>query len=70
MSYAQHVRHARNHRKDRKAQPVIMSTGSGFWPSGAFLERWNEHVAECKARGEQPMGCEDYYNSALYRGQP
>jgi hypothetical protein len=68
MSYAQHVKHSRNHRKDKDRQPIIMTTGSGFWPSRAFLEEdyW-PYVEQCERDGTTPMSGEAYYQSLLRR---
>ena len=68
MSYAQHVRHSRNHRKQRHAQPVYFSTGSGFWPSQAFLdEDYGPYVEDCKVKGVEPMECEASYRQMIAR---
>ena len=69
MSYNQAVKHGRKHPKGHRT-PVIMSTGSGFWPSGAFLEEWEEYRVECSAQGTKPLGCEAYYNASMKGSLP
>lgn len=64
MSYEQEMKWSRKHRKGTKLV-IIMSTGSGFWPSGAFLEEWCEYCAECKKNGLAPLSCEAYYDSQV-----
>lgn len=51
-------------------QPVLMSTGSGFWPSHAFLagDFW-PYLEACKAAGVEPLCVEAYYRARL-RGGP
>ena len=66
MSYAQAMKWARKHPRGGKIQPVIMSTGSGFWPSRAFLEDdYFPYLEKCKTEGIEPMECEAYYRSKL-----
>ena len=61
MSYAQAVNWSKRHPKGHKT-PVIMSTGSGFWPSGAFLrEDYWPYLEQCKRDGVEPVSCEAYY---------
>lgn len=61
MNYEQTVKWGKKHRKGTR-QPVIMSTGSGFWPSGTFLkEDYWPYLEKCKTTGKKPMGCEEYY---------
>lgn len=61
MSYAQAMRWARGHQKGTR-QPLIMSTGSGFWPAGAWLEGsfW-PYLAACKAAQVTPLDVETFY---------
>ncbi len=66
MSYAQAMKWQRTHRKGTR-QPVIMSTGSGFWPSRGFLEYYWRYEKECQEQGKEPMECEAYYNATLKR---
>ena len=67
MSYKQAMEWGKTHRKGTK-QPLIMSTGSGFWPSRSFMEEdFIPYLKECKAEGVEPMECQDYYNSRLRR---
>ena len=62
MSYEQAVKWQKKHRK-QTLRNVIMSTGSGFWPSGAFLrEDYGPYVEECNRQGKEPMSCEAYYH--------
>lgn len=69
MSYAQMRRWNRQHPKGTR-QPIILSTGSGFWPSHAFMtEDYFPYVERCKAEGVEPMDCEHYYYKSL-REQP
>jgi hypothetical protein len=67
MSYSQAMKWNKKPPKGTR-QPVIMSTGSGFWPSGAFLtEDYFPYLERCKKEGIEPMECEEYYNSQLRR---
>ena len=68
MSYAQAMKWQRTHRKGTR-QPVLMSTGSGFWPAHHWLENtfW-PYQEQCKAQEIEPMGCEAYYNATLSGG--
>jgi hypothetical protein len=66
LSYKQAVKWEKKHRKGTR-QPMIMSTGSGFWPSGAFLEKYWEYEGECKSKGEIPLSAEQYYDSTVRR---
>ncbi len=55
----------RKHPKGTR-QPVLMHTNSGFTPSIAFLdEDYFPYREKCKAKGVEPMSCEDYYKSKL-----
>lgn len=65
MSYRQAMKWQVKHPKGIKPE-VIMSTGSGFWPSGSFLrEEYWPYCDECKRKGVEPMGCEEYYKTTL-----
>jgi len=64
MSYKQAMKWQRKHPKGTR-QPVLMSTNSGFWPSGAFLETYFEYRKECETEGKKPLSCEEYYKSKL-----
>lgn len=68
MSYAQAMKWGRNHPKGTR-QPIIMSTGSGFWPAHAWLlgNFW-PYQEQCKAAGIEPLKCEDYYNATVSGG--
>jgi len=67
MSYKQAMYWAKKHPKGTK-QVVIMSTGSGFWPSHSFLsEDYFPYIEQCKLDGIEPLECEAYYNSKLGR---
>lgn len=65
MSYSQAIKWGRKHPKGTR-QPVIMSTGSGFWPSRGFLEGdyW-PYVDACRAAAVEPVGCEYFYRKLL-----
>lgn len=63
MSYKQAMKWARKHTRGTK-QPVIMSTGSGFWPSHAFMmKNYFPYREQCKQEGKEPLTAEEYYNS-------
>lgn len=64
MSYEKMIRWNKKRPKGTK-QPIIFSTNSGFWPSGSFIEKWAEYVAECKKKGIVYLDCESYYRSQL-----
>jgi len=65
MSYDQAMRWAKQHRKGTH-QHVIMSTDSGFWPSGEWLrECWWPYVDRCRKQGIEPMNQEEYYKQSL-----
>ena len=65
MSYAKMMKWHRRHPKGTR-QPVIMSTGTGFWPAKAWLEDvfW-PYLAECKRLGVEPVACEAFYKITL-----
>ena len=65
-TYAQAMKWGRKHPKGTN-QPVIMSTGSGFWPSGGFLKHdyW-PYLERCKRSGTEPIGCEAFYKAMLH----
>jgi hypothetical protein len=63
MSYEQAIKWQRKHPKGTR-QAVIMSTGSGFWPSGGWLKTcYFPYLEKCKRQGTKPMGAEKYYKS-------
>ena len=64
MSYKKAMKWNRQHPKGTK-QPVIMHTNSGFWPSGAFGEKWRTYAQEQEEKGLPYMDCESYYKSQL-----
>jgi hypothetical protein len=64
MSYEQAMKWNRRHPKGTR-QPILMSTGSGFWPSGAFLDDYFKYREKCKAEDKEPLECEQYYNSQI-----
>lgn len=65
MSYNKMMKWNRKHPKGTR-QPILMSTESGFWPSGAWLEHdWWPYLKRCEAEGIKPMECEAYYKSQL-----
>jgi hypothetical protein len=61
MSYEQAMKWAKMHRKGTR-QPMIMSTGSGFWPAHSWLEHdyW-PYVDKCRVKGIEPLKDEEYY---------
>jgi hypothetical protein len=68
MSYAQAMKWQRTHRKGTR-QPVLMSTGSGFWPAHSWLENtFCPYLKRCEAAGIEPMECQAYYNATLSGG--
>lgn len=65
MSYHQAMRWAKKHPRGTK-QPMIFSTGSGFWPSMGWIEHdWNPYVEACAQAGITPMGQEELYRLQL-----
>ena len=61
MSYAQAMRWSRKHPRGTR-QPVVMSTGSGFWPAHSWLKEvfW-PYCEACKAAGLKPWDAEAFY---------
>jgi len=43
-------------------QPVIMHTGSGFWPSISFLNKYFAYREQAEKSGLIPVECEIYYH--------
>ena len=67
MSYTKMIKWQKTHRKGTR-QPVLMSTGSGFWPSGAWLrDCWWPYLERCQANNETPMDCEAFYRQGMTR---
>ncbi len=68
MSYAQAVKWHRNHPKGTRQQ-VLMSTGSGFWPSRGWLKNcyW-PYLDRCRREGTTPLDAQEYYRSQLGGG--
>ena len=65
MSYEQAMRWARMHPTGTK-QPMVFSTGSGFWPSASWLsEAWNPYVEACKQLGVEPFAMQVLYEFSL-----
>jgi len=63
MSYTQAINWNKKHIKGTR-QPVLMSTGSGFWPSHSFMvEDYFPYREKCKQQGVEPMECQAYYHS-------
>jgi hypothetical protein len=61
MSYSQTMKWGTKHRKGTR-QPVIMSTGSGIWLSGAFIAQdYLPYTAECQKLGVRPIDAESLY---------
>lgn len=53
----------------KRTQPVIMSTGSGFWPSHGWLSRdWWPYLERCKKARRKPMEYEAYYRATMRGG--
>lgn len=63
MSYNKMMKWQRTHRKGTK-QPCLMHTGSGFWPSSSFLDRYFKYRGNCEAMGIKPAECEEYYRNS------
>lgn len=69
MSYKQAMKWARKHPKGTK-QDIIMSTGSGFWPSISWSENFHRpYIAACKEAFVEPVRGEVLYSKTL-RGGP
>lgn len=66
MSYSQAMQWNRKHPKGTR-QPMVFSTGSGFWPSVAFLDDYAEYITECATTNTTPLSCRDYYDSQINR---
>ena len=67
MSYAQAIKWSRKHPRGTR-QKVIMSTGSGFWPSRDFLdEDYLPYLEKCRELGIQPKSAEDIYQEMIGR---
>jgi hypothetical protein len=65
MSYAKMMRWQKRHPKGTR-QPVIMSTGSGFWPSKSYLEdSYFPYSEACKAAGVEALPCKMHYDLSL-----
>ena len=65
MSYKQAIRWSRKHPKGTR-QTVIMSTGSGFWPAGSWLENnYYPYLDACKTADVEPMKAEQFYYATL-----
>lgn len=62
MSYEKMMKWNKKHRKGTR-QNVIMHTGSGFWPSAMFLDKYFKYREECEDAGIEPVGDEFYYNN-------
>jgi len=65
MNYNQAMRWGRRHPKGTR-QPVIMSTGSGFWPARGWLEKdyW-PYVDACHKAEVEPLKAEDFYYKTI-----
>ena len=65
MSYTQTMKWGRKHPRGHRLN-IIMSTGSGFWPSIAWLDdEWWPYVNFCTAHGVKPMPAEEWYKRGL-----
>ncbi len=70
MSYAQAMKWSRKHPKGTR-QPVLMSTGSGFWPAKAWLDHeYFPYRDACQTIGVEPIGCEAFYRHATSTRYP
>jgi hypothetical protein len=62
------MRWQRSHRRGTR-QPLIMSTGSGFWPAQAWLtQNYWPYVDACNAIGTEPLECEVFYRGTVRKG--
>jgi hypothetical protein len=68
MSYEKAMRWSRAHPKGTR-QPVLMSTGSGFWPAHSWLQGsfW-PYLEACQAAGVKPLECEAFYRATAFCG--
>lgn len=68
MNYNQAMKWQKKHPRGGAIQPMLFSTGSGFWPSGAWLKDiyW-PYCEECKKRGETPQGAKEHYEKGIAR---
>ena len=67
MSYQKAMKWHKKHPKGTK-QPMLFSTGSGFWPSWSFLnDCFFPYLEQCKKEGIEPLECEAYYKLQLRR---
>lgn len=61
MSYSQTMKWSKKHPKGTR-QPVLMSTGSGFWPSRAWIEQdFTFYIETCKEIETKPLDAETFY---------
>lgn len=42
-------------------QPMLMHTGSGFWPSSSFLDKYFKYREAAEVMNLIPVECEQYY---------
>ncbi len=64
MSYAKMMKWQRTHRKGTR-QPVLMSTGSGFWPSWSWTQNTHRpYIEACEALGVEPFAGEVFYRAS------
>jgi len=67
MSYKQAMRWSKKHPKGTK-QPVLMSTGSGFWPAKSWIDNcWLPYAAACESLAIEPCNMERFYHSTIGR---
>ena len=65
MSYKEAMRWNKKHPKGTH-QTVIMSTGSGFWPAGAWLEgNYYPYLEACQAANVEPLKAEQFYYATI-----
>lgn len=68
MSYAQAMKWGKKHPKGTR-QTVIMSTGSGFWPSYSYLVgKYFPYREACERIGVEPLECRKHYNATIRGG--
>lgn len=62
MSYKQAMRWAKKHPRGTR-QPVLMHTGSGFWPAWSWtVGMLQPYIAACAAIGVEPVNGKEFYD--------
>jgi hypothetical protein len=68
MDYTKMMRWNKKHPKGTR-QPVLMHTGSGFWPAWSWLEHdYFPYHAACEAVGVKALDQESYYKKRVRGG--